>query len=304
MTGRELVIVGAGPAGVSAALWARLLDLDVLLLEAGEGPGGQLHHIHFQPREIPGWTAGDGAVMAATYARQLAESGIVVRYGAVAAALTPGDPPSLTLADGGTVVARAMLVATGARRRRLGVPGEEDFADRGLSYSATRDLSRLTGRRLVVVGGGDAAYENALILAAAGRDVTLLVRGVSRARVEFRERVAADSRIRVRTGATVRAVLGDERVRALRVAEPDGERDLPCDGVVVKVGVVPNTEWCRGALAHDPDGWLTVDASFATSGSGVWAAGDVTRPLLPGIPVSHGHGALAVAAIRHALRGD
>ena len=302
---RELVILGAGPAGVSAALWARSLHLDVMLLEGSGESGGQLLSVHFHPRELPGLIAGDGAAIAATYAQQLAEAGIPTRYEACAEALIAGgERPAIRLANGERVEASALLIACGARRRKLGVPGEDAFADRGLSYSATRDLESLAGRRVVVVGGGDGAYENALMLAAAGCDVTLVARGEPRARLEFRGRVAEEPRITVELGARVLAVVGDSMVRAVRVTGPAGERDLACEGVVVKVGVLPNTEWCREGLAHDEAGYLKVSSTFETSEPTIWAAGDIVRPALASVSVAAGQGALAVAAIRARLRGQ
>lgn len=295
------------PAGVSAALWAKSLHLDVLLLDAAEAPGGQLFHVHFHPRELPGLEAGDGRAIAATYARQLAEAGIPARYGVRAEGLEPApDGCVLRLTTGERVEARALLVTCGARRRKLGVPGEDDFAGRGLSYSATRDRAELAGRNVAVVGGGDAAFENALLLAAAGSRVTLVVRGAARARREFRERVAATPAVRLLEHTRVLAVEGGERVTSLRIQAlgmPAAGESLPCEGVVVKVGVVPNTEWCRDVLPHDDEGYLRVDAGFATGVPRVWAAGDVVRPALASVPVAAGHGALAVAAIRAALRG-
>lgn len=299
---RELVIVGAGPAGVSAALWARARDLDTLVLEAAPVPGGQLQHVHFAPRELAGWPYGDGPALAEVYGRQLAEWGIPVRYEARVRALAAGERITLELESGGRLGAKAVLVATGVRRRRLDVPGERELEDRGVSYSANRDRERLAGRAVVVVGGGDAAFENAAILAGLGCEVTLLVRATARARREFRERARAEPRVRVLERTRVLRVLGDAGVRGVLVAGPEGERELACEAVMIKVGVEPATEWCRDALAHDGDGYLRVDQHFATSLAGVWAAGDVTRPLLPSVPVAVGQGALAVAEIRAALR--
>ncbi len=299
-----LVVVGAGPAGVSAALWARAYELPVLLLDGGERPGGQLHWVHFHPHDVPGFESGDGAALAATYARQLATANVPLRTNARAAALEPAHAdagPAVRLESGERIAASAVLVASGVRRRRLDVPGAAALEGRGVSYSATRDRERLAGRRVVVISGGDAAYENALLLARESSDVTLLVRGTPRARAEFRGRAAAEPRVVVRAGARVTAVLGDDGVRAVRFEDAGGVHELAAEGVVVKIGVVPNSEWCADALALDADGYVRVDERLATSARLVWAAGDITRPLPPSIPVAIGQGAQAVATIRAAI---
>jgi len=298
-----MVIVGAGPAGVSAALWARAHDLEPLVLEATPGPGGQLLNVHFEPHDLAGGWPGEGPAIAGHYHDQLAAASIDVRYGASVEALALGPEPQLTLVGGERLTARALLVATGARRRRLDVPGERELEDKGLSYSARRGLGQLKGRMVAVVGGGDAACENGLILAAAGCEVTIVARAGLRARPEFRERVAAERRIRVLEGARVLEVLGRGRVEGLRLGQASGETRLACEAVVIKVGVVPATEWCRGVLAHDEAGYLRVDGSFATPAAGVWAAGDVVRPAVLSVAVAIGQGALAAASIRNAIRG-
>jgi len=299
----EVLVVGAGPAGISAALWARSLDLDVEVTEAAGEAGGQLLYVHFHPREVLGVMEGNGPAIAAAGARQLAAAGIPVSYGMTATALRTGSTPTVVFADGTERRPPALVIATGARRRRLRVPGERELDGQGLTYSATRDREWLAGRDVAVVGGGDGAFENALLLAAAGCAVTVIARGTIRARAEFRAKVAAEPRIRVLEGTQVVAVLGEGSVRAVRVRDVQGERELACTGVVVKLGVEPNTEWCRDVLAHDAEGWLTVDARFATSAPRVWAAGDVVRPLRASIPAATAHGAIAAAAVRAALRG-
>jgi thioredoxin reductase (NADPH) len=299
----ELVIVGAGPAGVSAALWARSLGLSALLLEAGSEPGGQLHHVYFRPENLPGAVAGHGAEIAAALAADLVTYDVPVRYDARAEALEPGVP-AVRIAGGERFAANAVLIATGARRRRLEVPGERELEGRGVSFSANRDREGFAGEDMAVIGGGDSAYENALLLAAVGCRVTIVARGTTRARAEYLKRVAADPRIEVVQNSRVIAVLGEERVRAVRLAGPRGEFELPVSGVVVKVGVVPNTEWCAGALERDAEGFIPVDEEFGTSQPRVWAVGDVTRPAVAGIAVALGHGGLAVTTIRAVLRRD
>jgi thioredoxin reductase (NADPH) len=299
----DLVIVGAGPAGVAAALWAKSLGLSARVLEAEGTAGGQLHHVHQPLANLPGATSGDGPTLARTLAGELAAAAIDVRYGSAAQALEP-EVPAVRTADGVRHAAGAVLIVTGVRRRRLEVPGEREYEGRGVSASATQDRARFAGEEVVVAGGGDGAYENALLLADVGCAVTLAVRGTPRARREFRERVAGSPRIEVLEGTRVIGVSGEERVRAVRLESPRGTFEQPAAGLVVKIGVVPNTEWCAPALELDAEAYLPVDEHFGTSRPRVWAAGDVPRPPLLGLAVAFGQGALAVHAIRSVLRGE
>ena len=298
---RDLLIVGAGPAGVSAALWARSLDLEALVLERAV-VGGQLHLIHFPLRNVAGSLGLTGAELAERLAAPLCPA-LAPRTGAEVVALDP-VVPRVTLADGETLEARAVLLTSGARRRTLDAPGAARLAGHGVSHSATRDRDRFAGRDIVVVGGGDAAYENALILADAGCHVTLVIRGAPRARARFGERVAARREIMVRDRAEVAEVLGGAEVRAVRLAFAGGGGEtIECAGVVVKIGMIPNSECFRGAIELDPQGFVRVDASLRTSHPHVWAAGDLVRPPASGIPVAWGQAAMAVESIRRALAG-
>jgi thioredoxin reductase (NADPH) len=299
----ELVIVGAGPAGVSAALWARSFGLATCVIEAERTAGGQLHHVHQRLANLPGAGGADGPGLARSLAGELAAAGVDVRYGSAAVTLEP-EAPAVHTADRERHAARAVLIATGVRRRRLEVPGERDLEGRGVSWSATQDRARFAGEEVVVAGGGDAAYENAWLLSEVGCHVTLAVRGSPSARQEFRERVASSPRIEVMTATRVTGVVGEDRVRAVRLEGPRGTFELPAAGLVVKVGVIPNTEWCAASLERDADGYLPVDEHFGTMQPRVWAAGDVAHPPLSGIAVAMGQGALAVHTIRTVLRGD
>lgn len=299
----ELLIVGAGPAGISAALWAHTFGIATRVIERAREPGGQLHLVHFHPMELPGIAEGTGPEIAATYAAQLARTAIGFEGGAEAAGIeADGNTVSVTTAVGARHEARALLVATGLRRRRLGVAGEAEFAGRGVTYSARLDREKLAGADVVVVGGGDGAFENAWLLTEVGCRVTILVRVRPSARPEFRARAASDPNITVIEGVEVLNVLGGTRVERVRIAQGGSVAELPASGIVIKIGMTPNTEWCSG-LARDPGGYLAVDARGRTSLARVWAAGDVTRPLLPSIAVAAGTAATAMADLRASLRG-
>jgi len=218
----DVLIVGAGVAGLSAALWLRDFGLDALLLEEGLEPGGQLHEIH---APIPnyllafGWDGRRFAGQALNDAR------------AATLRILVGEPVTRVSAsgrwverrDGDRFSARAILIATGLRRRRLGVPGEEALLGRGVSHSANRDRKRFAGKPVLVVGGGTAAVEDALLCAESGSDVTLLHRSTRfRARSDFLERAGAHPKIRIVGNAVVTELVGVERLEAVRYRAPGG----------------------------------------------------------------------------------
>src|SRR5918912_1499661 len=214
----DVIIIGAGPAGLSAALWCDELGLDTLVVERGTEVGGQLLRVYNPVENYLGVRAASGRELRDLFAAQVEEGGVdlwdeaeieSVDLRAKRVRLRSGEEPQSI----------ALVIATGVRRRRLGVPGEEEFAGRGVLESGKRDRERVAGEDVVVVGGGDAAAENALLLAEVCPTVTLVHRGTSlSARNEFVERIRGEFRINVFTEATLRSILGKESVEAVEIA--------------------------------------------------------------------------------------
>jgi thioredoxin reductase (NADPH) len=269
----DVAVIGGGLAGLHAA--ARVAQLGTRCIAfAGAAPGGLLIAIESvqglpeHPHGIAGYDLGPMAQEAALDAGAtcLAEQ---------ATRIEPAAEGWRVTGEATVVEARAVVLAMGSRLRRLGVPGEERLAGRGVSHCASCDAPLLRGRAVAVVGGGDAACQEALTLAACASRVHLLVRGnAMRARAAWQERIAAQPKIALRFASAVDEILGEEAVRAVRLA--DGTT-LGVDGVFVYAGLVPATELLHGlgldAPALADDGRVRVSPALHTTVRGLLAAG-------------------------------
>lgn len=304
-TQTDCLIVGAGPAGLSAALWLERLGVRFLVLERATDFGGEVSRINLPIRDYLGLSATDGRAFVREVARQIAPVRASLRFGIAVARI---DPAALRVETSqGTFHARSLILATGVRRRRLEVPGAEALIDRGLSYSGTRDRDRIAGQAVAVLGGGDGALENALLLAAVCPRVVVLHRGQALdGRRSFVERVGAHPRVEVWLDAQVVGLDGGAAgLEAIRLATPGGPQQLAVPWLVVKIGFVPNTEAIEpGALAIDAQGYIDVDRSLRTSATGVFAVGDVANPRAPCIAAAAGDGAVAARGVHDYLEGS
>jgi thioredoxin reductase (NADPH) len=299
----DVVIIGAGPAGIAAALWCDQLGLDTLILEECETIGGQLLSIYGPIENYPGLKTRDGRELLERFSDRIDEAGFDLWTNTEIETVDLAAR-RVSLRSGETLQSIAVVIATGVRRKQLGIPGEEEFANRGLIESAVRDRHLLAGKDVCVIGGGDAAVENALILADVCATVTLVHRGKNlRARREFVEQLQTTHCVTVFAESVVTRLLGNERLEAVEVLRKEALKpfQVAVQGVLIRIGVQPNTELFRDQLELDEKGYISITGQQETSVPNVFAIGDVSSPLAPTISGATGAGATAAKVIAHRL---
>jgi thioredoxin reductase (NADPH) len=299
----DVIIIGAGPAGLSAAKWCDELGLDTLLLERSEQVGGQLHRVYNPITNYLGLEAGDGQELLQHFTRSL-ETADFDQWTETSIESVDLRAKRISLRSGEELQTIAIIIATGVKRRELGIAGEREFVGKGIIESGSRDREKLVGRDVCVVGGGDAAAENALLLAEVCPTVTLVHRGKKlRARREFTQRLQANHCITVFTESVLTRIIGDDEVQAVEILRKDGLKpfQLAVRGVLIRIGVEPNTELFQDQLQGDGNGYISVNSEQETSIPFVFAIGDVSNPLAPTISSATGDGATAAKVIASRL---
>ena len=303
-TVHDVVIVGSGPAGYTAAVYTARAGLAPIVLAGQLAAGGALMNTT-EVENFPGFPEGiQGPELMDNMREQAEKFGADIRYEDVVAVNLEGDVKAVATEDE-VFYARAVILATGSEYRHMNVPGEDEFSGRGVSYCATCDGFFFKDRRLAVIGGGDSAMEEATFLTNFASEVVVVHRrDALRASRVMAERALNNPKISFEWNATVEEVLGDEAVTGLRLASTvDGStREIAVDGVFVAIGHLPRTGFLRGQVALDEAGYITVDEpSTRTSVAGVFACGDavdhtyrqaITAAGL-GLPRGPGRGALA-----------
>jgi thioredoxin reductase (NADPH) len=295
----DVVIVGGGIAGLSTALWCDELELSALLLEEKQELGGQLLRVYNEIKNYPGREARNGRELRDAFVEQIGKRSFELRLKARISEIDL-QGKTIRLADGTRLSARAIVAATGVRRRRLGVAGEEEFLGRGIIESGKKDSARVRDKIVLIAGGGDAAFENALILAETAKKVLLVHRRKSfRAREEFLRQVKNHPKIEIFTETVVEKIAGGAVVESVEIKNLATREMLvlPVDALLVRIGVAPNTEIFRGQLKLDRDGYIEVSRDCETSVAGVYAVGDAANPLAPTVSSAAGMGATAAKAV-------
>lgn len=299
----DVIIIGAGPAGLSAAFWCDELGLDTLVLEQADEIGGQLHRVYNPINNYLGLKARNGEELLKHFSVDVEDAGFDLWRGTEIETIDL-RAKRISLRSGEQLQSIAMILATGVRPRTLNIPGEKEFAGKGIIESATRDREQFAGEDVCVIGGGDAAVENALLLAEVCPTVTLVNRGRKlRARREFAERLQPNHAVTVFTESVVMNILGRDRVEAVEILRKDALKpfQLAVRGVLIRIGFEPNTDLFREQLKLDQQGYVVVNSEQETSVPMVFAAGDVSNPLGPTISGATGAGATAAKVINARL---
>jgi thioredoxin reductase (NADPH) len=299
----DVIIIGAGPAGLSTAFWCDEMGLDTLVLEQAEQIGGQLHRVYNPINNYLGLKASNGAELLERFAAGV-DSAEFDLWTQTSISSVDLKARRVSLASGEDLQSIAIVIATGVRPRELGVPGEKEFIGKGMIESGARDRDSFAGHDVCVVGGGDAAVENALLLAEVCPTVTLVHRGKKlRARREFTEQIQAKHCITVFTESVLTRIIGSERVEAVEIQRKQGLKpfQLAVRGVLIRIGVEPNTELFKDQLETDERGYLAVNGQQETSVPMVFAVGDVSNPVAPTISGATGAGATAAKVIASRL---
>ncbi len=298
----QVIIIGGGPAGISSLLWCHSLGLRAVLLEQAAELGGQMLEMFHPVLEYPGFPNKTGLELREAFTAHLDAYNLSYR---LACRIDEIHLPECRLkVNDECITAQAIILATGASTRRLGVPGEATLP--GISYSATRDQQQFAGRAVGVVGGGDSAFEDCLILAEVCPRVTLIHRSDQfRARASWQQAVFNHPRIEI---------LRHCQIIEINRAEPDSlqltvrdhlektQHNILVGGLFVRLGITPNTAFLQEQLALDESGYIITNRAQGTSIPNVYAVGDVCHPVCLSVATALGHGAIAAKDIAENLR--
>lgn len=277
---KKVIIIGSGPAGYTAALYLARAGYTPLVIAGALTPGGQLMNTT-EVENYPGFVDGIlGPDLMEAMQKQAEKFGAQIILNDVVSVDFKDDLKTVTTDDGETYTANAVIISTGSQVRKLGIPGEQEYSGRGVSYCATCDGFFFRGKPIVVVGGGDSAFEEALFLTRFGSSVTLIHRRDSfRASKIMIDRARKNEKIKFVLNSVVQSINGsNEDAQSVTVKNVvTGEtQDIEASGIFIAIGHLPSTSFLNNSIALNEDGTISVQgASTKTSIPGVFAAGDV-----------------------------
>ncbi len=290
----KVLVLGSGPAGLTAALYAARAELEPVVL-TGTELGGQAALTH-TIENYPGFPDGvGGSELGELFQKQAERFGATVEFD-TADSVDLSERPYKVTTDNGVYLADSLIIATGARSNHLEIPGEIKLTGKGVSYCATCDGWFFKEKRVVVVGGGDSAIEEALFLTRYGSSVTVIHRRESlRAGKVLQNRAFSNPKIKFIWNSVVTEVVGNEKVTTLKLKDTQTglESDLEADGLFIFIGHTPNTQMFKGQLEMDELGYIQANQYMETSKPGVFVAGEVADSHFRQVITSAGMGAAA-----------
>ncbi len=299
----DLIIIGSGPAGLSAAVYGRRAGLDLLVIEEKPMSGGQVLNT-YEVDNYLGMPGINGFDMGMKFREHADQMGTEYKTASVIAIQEKGKVKSVEIADGTCYEAKAIVLAMGAQHTMLGVPGEKEYKGRGVSYCATCDGAFFKGSDVAVVGGGDVAVEDAIYLSRMCRKVWLIHRRDSlRAAKSLQDKLKECGNVEILWNRTLESIYGTELVEGVKlhhVQEKD-DIDLAVEGVFIAVGMRPNTEYIRDQIPCDGQGYVIAGEDCATKVQGVYAAGDIRTKQVRQIATAVADGACAIASVERYL---
>ncbi len=297
----RVLIIGSGPAGLSAALYAARADLDPVVL-TGLELGGQVS-LTYAVENYPGFPEGIGGMeMVDLFKKQAERFGARMEFDLAAEVDFSNRPYRVLTQNGKKYLAETVIISTGASAVHLNVPGEEEFTGRGVSYCATCDGWFFKEKEVIVVGGGDSAVEEGIFLTRYADNVTIVHRRDElRAGAILAERAKSNPKIRFAWNTVVEEISGNGAVQTVKLKDTQTgtKREEEIDGVFIFIGHKPNTGLFAGQLDMDENGYLIVDERMRTKVPGVYAAGEVADPIFRQVITSAGMGAAAAIQANH-----
>ena len=302
----DLIIIGSGPAGLSAAVYGKRAGLNLLVIEEKPMSGGQILNT-YEVDNYLGMPGMNGFDMGMKFKEHADAAGAEFKTASIREIQDEGDRKIVRTADGTSYEARALILATGAEHRMLGVPGEEKYRGKGVSYCATCDGAFFKGKEVAVVGGGDVAVEDAVYLARMCSKVYLIHRRDSlRAAKGLQDKLTVCGNVEILWNRTVQDIYGSSAVEGVKLnhVTEQTQEDLPVHGVFIAVGMHPNTEVFRETVPCDEQGYVIAEEDCTTKTLGIFAAGDLRTKQVRQIITAAADGACAIAAVEHYLSGQ
>ncbi len=300
----EVIIIGGGPGGMSAALWCTDLGLNVAIFEKEAEFGGQMLSTHNPIGNYLGVETANGREMRDRFLRQI-ERAKIQRFERAEIVRADLSKRTIILADGRAFYSDSIVIATGTGRRKLCVAGEEGFRGRGILESGVKSKNDMTGKTVLIVGGGDAALENALILGEVAEKVIVVHRRSKfTARTDFVDRASGRRNVEFLLNTSVTAIIGNAVVEGVELlnTETGVISTVESDHVLIRIGVEPNIELFRGQIAMEETGYIVVNPQCETDLKGIFAIGDVANPLSHSVSSAAGMGATAAKIIFQKLK--